>query len=148
MLLNNLSIIVRHSRVFAMRKLQKFDIGWAEEVILMFLAGNNNCNQDAISKYFVTDKGTIAKTLSKLEEKKLVERVVNPSNKREKLISLTKEGQEIIVYMKELLMQLEKCVYQGIQKDDIEKFDNLTKIMADNLVRELYDEGENDEKSE
>lgn len=141
MLLNKLSIIVRHSRTFSIRKLQEYDIGFAEQVVLMYLIEHKNVNQDSIAKHFMIDKGTIAKTISKLEQKELIERHENPSNKRENLLSISKKGEAITGDMNKILEEWYEYLFDGLSKDDIERVEKVTEIMAANAAKVIDKDG-------
>ncbi len=132
--MNSLSIIVRHSRIFCERKLQGLDLGFPEQIILMYLFENTNINQDAIAKYFIIDKGAIAKTLSKLEEKGFIERRENPDNKREKLISLSEKGLTIIDDMREIADDWNKNIFNGLNEGQIQEVIMILEKMAKNSV--------------
>ncbi|MBI4857524.1 MAG: MarR family transcriptional regulator [Acetobacterium woodii] len=135
MLMNNLSIIVRHSKVFCERRLHDFGVGFPEQVILMYLASNNGVNQDAIAQHFMLDKGAIAKTLRKLEEKGLIERHQNPENKRENLISIAPQGQNILGEMGKALTEWNQYFFEGLSADDIKQYERITNIIADNVAK-------------
>jgi len=134
MSMNSLSIIVRHSRTFCEHKLREFDIGFPEQVILMYLSDNRNVRQEDIAKYFMIDKGAITKTLTKLEEKSYVERHENPQDKREKLIQLSARGEQIIVFMGKILEEWNQHCLQGLSEEDIRQFERISQIMADNVA--------------
>lgn len=135
MLMNNLSIIVRHSKVFCERRLLDFGVGFPEQVILMYLASNNGVNQDAVAQHFMLDKGAIAKTLRKLEEKGLVERHQNPENKRENLISIAPDGQSILGEMGKALDEWNQYFFEGLCDDDIRQYERITDIIVNNVAK-------------
>ncbi|KAF5073851.1 MarR family transcriptional regulator [Acetobacterium wieringae] len=135
MLMNNLSIIVRHSKVFCERRLHNSGVGFPEQVILMYLASNNGVNQDAIAQHFMLDKGAIAKTLRKLEEKGLIERHQNPENKRENLISIAPAGQSILGEMGAALEEWNQSFFEGLSDEEIQQYRRITKKIADNVAR-------------
>lgn len=135
MLMNNLSIIVRHSKVFCEHRLRDFGVGFPEQVILMYLASNNGVNQDAIAQHFMLDKGAIAKTLRKLEEKGLIERHQNPENKRENLISIAPDGQSILGEMGKALTEWNQYFFEGLNVEDIRQYERITNIIADNVAK-------------
>lgn len=135
MLMNNLSIIVRHSKVFCERRLHDFGLGFPEQVILMYLSSNNGVNQEAIAQHFMLDKGAIAKTLRKLEEKGLIERHQNPENKRENLISIAQEGQSILGEMGAALNEWNQCFFEGLSEDDIRQYEQITEKITDNVAK-------------
>ena len=88
MFITDLSILTRYSRTFFERRLREINIGFTEQLILRYLYQSEGVNQDTIAKHFMLDKGSIAKTLNKLEKKELIRRTENPNNKREKIISI------------------------------------------------------------
>lgn len=132
MLMKDLSIIVRQMRVFSERKLQHRNIGFPEQVILMYLLRHENINQEQIGKFFEIDKGAIAKTMRKLEEKGLITRQENPENKREKRVFLTLEAKEIITEMQSILETWNQCVYKNISAEERAIFEKTLGIMAAN----------------
>ena len=146
MLMNNLSIIVRHSKVFCERRLQDYGVGFPEQVILMFLASNDGINQDAIAQHFLLDKGAIAKTLRKLEEKGLILRHQNPENKRENLISITPAGQGILGEMGKALQAWNASFFEGLSEEDIRQYERITKTIADNVAKLTEKDSEQDQK--
>lgn len=135
MLMNYLSIIVRHSKVFCERRLHEFEVGFPEQVILMYLSSNNEVNQDAIAQHFMLDKGAIAKTLRKLEEKDLIKRHQNPENKRENLITISRAGQGILAEMGAALNEWNQYFFEGLSADDIRQYERITKKIADNVAK-------------
>ena len=135
MLMNNLSIIVRNSRTFCEHRLREFDIGFPEQIILMYLSEYGKVNQEDISKYFRIDKGAIAKTSGKLEEKGFVERKENPDDKREKLIQLSEKGRETIQTMRAILEEWNSLYLEGLSEEDIRQFERITGIMAENTTK-------------
>jgi DNA-binding MarR family transcriptional regulator len=134
MLMNNLSIIMRHSRTFCERKLREYDIGFPEQVILMYLSEHKYVSQEDIAKYFMIDKGAIAKSLSKLETKEYVIRKENPVDKRGKLILLSKTGEQILSHMGTLLEEWNQYFFMGLSVEEMDEFDRLSKIIADNVA--------------
>jgi MarR family transcriptional regulator for hemolysin len=135
MVINNLSIIARHTRIFIERKLQDFDIGYTEEVIIMFLLGKQNINQESIAKHFMLDKGAIAKTMNKLEEKEMIQRYENPENKREKLISLTEKGENIVKHINIIMDEFHNNIFEGLSESDIKQLANYIEIMSTNISK-------------
>lgn len=137
MFMSDLSIIVRCGYVFASRLLKDYDISGGEQPILMYLAGNPNINQDAIAKHYMIDKGAVAKTLAKLEEKGFVQREINPDNQREKFISLTEKGQESISRLSEFLDTWNELLFKGICDEDVKLFEEVVAKIASNAIAAL-----------
>ena len=100
----------------------------------MFLSKNENVNQEAISKRYMIDKGMVAKTLSKLEEKGFIIREQNPDNKRENLISLTEKGVFILDNIHSTLDEWNDILMKDMSQDEINYLKNLTRKMAKNIA--------------
>lgn len=147
-IMNAISIITRYSKVFFDRNLIDINVSFTEQFVIMYLCKNNSVNQDSIAKYFMIDKGAIAKTLNHLEDKKLILRTDNPSNKREKLISPTNEGKQILGFMNDKLLEWDSLLFEGLSEEEIESFKRITLKISDNATRVINRRSMSDEKSE
>ena len=135
MLMSNLSIIIRYSRTFSERALQNYGLGFPEQLILMYLVKNPNVNQDTFAQHFMIDKGSIAKTVGKLEKKKMIERTENPNNKREKLIKISLKGADILNIMENTLKDWNDVIFCGLTKDEIIQFERLSDMVEANVAK-------------
>ncbi|SDM79221.1 DNA-binding transcriptional regulator, MarR family [Acetanaerobacterium elongatum] len=135
MIMNALSIIVRYSRNFSERKMKPFDIGFPEQVVLMYLSQHDGINQDAIAHHFMIDKGAIAKTIGKLEEKGHIEKSPNKENKRENLISLTSKGKSMLGLMNNVLEEWNDGMMDGLSREEIEQFNRIAEKIEANVLK-------------
>lgn len=135
MLMNSLSIIARGSQVYATRKLSEYGINATEEYILMYLMGNSDANESAIAKFFKLDKGSIARSLQKLESKGFISRKVNDENQREKVITLTEKALNIKDVLSGLLVDWRKKIYCGLSNDEILAFEKTVEKIAENITK-------------
>ena len=135
MFMSDLSIIVRGGQVYSTRKLADYGINAAEEYILMYLIGHQNTNQDAIAKFFMVDKGSVARSLQKLESKGFISRKVNDENQREKVITLTKKAYDLKDVLHELLVEWRKEMYDGLSDDEILSFEKTLEKLAQNISK-------------
>jgi DNA-binding MarR family transcriptional regulator len=135
--MDNMSILVRYCRIFTERKLREFDLTFGEQIIIMFLSTHENVNQEIISKTYMIDKGMIAKTLDKLEQKGFVMRRQNPENKRENIVSLRQKGIDILVNMSAVLAEWNDILYEGISEDEVESVKRITGRMVENVANYL-----------
>ncbi len=142
MLMADASVIVRKMRVYADRCMNGGTIGFPERLILMFLKAHGSSNQESISEELQVDKGSIARTISKLEEKGLVSREINPNNKREKLVSLLPKAEDELDQMQDSYQQLEKAMFEGLTEEDIEKTSECLSRIAANLTKALKEQDE------
>jgi len=135
MFMSDLSIIVRGGQVYSTRKLSDYGINAAEEYILMFLFGNRNANQEAIAKFFKLDKGSVARSLQKLESKGFISRKVNDENQREKVITLTKKALDLKEVLNGLLVDWRKELYHGLSNDEISTFETTLERLVGNIEK-------------
>lgn len=135
MLMSNLSIIVRGSQVYCSRKLSDFGINSAEEYILMYLMGHKDANQDAVAKFFMLDKGTVARSLQKLESKGFIVRKINDGNQREKVITLTEKALNLKQVLSELLLDWRSAMFDGLSEKEIAAFEAAVDRISDNISK-------------
>jgi DNA-binding MarR family transcriptional regulator len=83
---------------------------------LLAIHNNKNLSQDDLAATFGQSKGTIAKALRKLEDKKYVERKIDENNRRKYILNATKKGEELAILLKKELDEWEEKV--GIDKLD------------------------------
>lgn len=142
MVMHSLSIIVRYHRIFCERQLESFgvNLGYPEQSVLLMLSAYDRINQDTIARHFMIDKGSITKTISKLEAKQLILRWENPENKREKLLALTETGQAMIDRMNQVQSDWEKAVFAGLSSDEMAQLDSLAGIITSNAIKALQQE--------
>ncbi|MDF2484048.1 MAG: putative transcriptional regulator [Herbinix sp.] len=134
MFIAHMSIIVRYCRIFFERALADINIGLPEHHILIYLSKNDTVNQDAIAKHYSIDKGTIAKSMNKLEEKGLIIRTDNPNNKREKQITLSDKGYSILSDMQKTTDEWYSSVFEGLSKDEIDQLSGILEKISVNAV--------------
>lgn len=135
--MDNFEVIVRYWRSFTEKKLKEFDLTFGEQIIIIFLSKNENVNQESISKRYMIDKGMVAKTLTRLEDKGFIKREQNPNNKRENIISLTEKSAYIIKYINTIFDDWNKILYGEMSKEDIDCVKRLTGKMAENVAKYL-----------
>lgn len=135
--MDNLEVIVRYWRNFTEKRLREFDLTFGEQIIIIFLSKNENVNQESISKRYMIDKGMVAKTLTRLEDKGFIKREQNPNNKRENIISLTTKSAYIMKDINAIFDDWNKILYGEMSKADIECVKKLTGKMVENIVKYL-----------
>ena len=139
MLMNHFSAIARASHMFFERSLQEHSVNMSEQLVLMYLSMVPEANQDSVAKHYKLDKGTIAKTIAKLEKKGFINRRQNKRNRRENLITLTEEGHKLINDMQQLISQWEESAFAGIEEEEKEAFIQILSqvvMNVENLVKE------------
>lgn len=132
-----LSIISRGSEIFFARCLDDFGITASEAIILMYLYEHDKPRQEDLSDYFMLDKGTIAKTLRKLENKEMIERFVNTEDQREKVINVIEKGLCIKDMITNLVRLWHEKMFEGLSQSDILLFEHTLSKITDNVTHSL-----------
>jgi DNA-binding MarR family transcriptional regulator len=134
---NDLSIIARGGEIFMSRCLSDFGITAAEVMILSYLYDHENPRQEDLAEFFMLDKGSVAKTLQKLEKKELIERQINPEDQREKVILLTEKG----FCVRDTCLSLKKIwhetMFSGVSPESAAVFVRVLDKMAHNVTASL-----------
>ena len=68
--------------------------------LLKIYYSERELSQEDFCNIFCQSKGTVAKTLRKLEDKGYIERIINKDNRRKYILKLTKKGDELIPVLK------------------------------------------------
>ena len=132
MFMNDLSILVRQMRVYADRRFSKTGSSFSEQLVIMYLIGHGPSSQMRIADGLKIDKGSIAKTVSKMEEKGFVSTEVNGKNRREKVVSLAPGSSAAVDLMYEVLGSWEAGVSKGVDPGEREIFDRVLRRMVEN----------------
>lgn len=139
--MNDLSILVRQMRVYADRRFSKTESSFSEQLVLMYLIGHGPSSQMQVANGLKVDKGSIAKTIAKMEEKGFVSTKVNEKNRREKTISLAPGSSTTVDLMSEVLRDWEEGINEGIDPEDRETFVCVLKRMVANSSSMIEEEG-------
>jgi len=86
------------------------------------------------------DKGAIARTLLKLENKELIIRTVDEKDQRKKFIQLSPKGYSLKTVCSNLLCTWHETLLKNISEQDIEVFERVLKTMALNVTSNLENE--------
>lgn len=139
--MNDLSILVRQMRVYADRRFLETESSFSEQLVLMYLIGHGSSSQMQIANGLKVDKGSIAKTIAKMEEKGFVSTEVNEKNRREKIISLAPGSSTTVDLMSSVLHDWEARINEGIDPEDRETFVRVLKRMVANSSAMVEEEG-------
>ncbi|MBM7614066.1 MarR family winged helix-turn-helix transcriptional regulator [Alkaliphilus hydrothermalis] len=123
--MENLSYLLikasRHLKNSLDKKLSKFNVTAAQFSVLNQIANKNGLITSAeVASNLDSDRPTISVIINRLEEKKLIEKVSNPEDKRSVYLRLSKDVFEL---MKELRMasdQLNCDIFSDFDKNEID----------------------------
>jgi len=106
----------------------------AEQCCVLFcLWKNDGLNQNEIAEQTYKDKTTISRHIHHLMEKGFVKRAILESDKRNRLIFLTKSGKELKSITLEIIKDVESKIYIGVSNDEQQVFMSILNRVICNL---------------
>ena len=87
-----ITMIYRGQSIYINHQLQNFDINASQLHLLFEISHQKEINQEKIAVRCNINKGSVARSIKKLEEKDLITRKTDDENRRQKKISLTEKG--------------------------------------------------------
>ncbi|MBR4447953.1 MarR family winged helix-turn-helix transcriptional regulator [Methanobrevibacter sp.] len=128
-----ITIIARGQTTYLNHELKDLDINSTQLHLLFEISNRNDLNQEMISSGCSIDKGAVARSVKKLEEKGLVSRKVDEDNRRQNKISLTQKGRKTL---DESIGLLNKFEEELIDESIIEK-ELLQKALKEIAIRTM-----------
>ncbi len=101
--------------------------------VLYFLSENNGCNQQCICNNLAIAKTAMVKVIDHLIKNDLVDRVINPDDRREHFITLTKKGIKQTEEVVRSFVALDKEIFSKISKEEQEIFTTVLEKLSFNL---------------
>ena len=120
--------------VYVNRNLEEFGINTTQLHLLFEIAHESNINQEMIAARCNINKGAVARSIRKLEEKGLVKREIDENNRRQNRLSLTKDGEDILIKACGVLRDWEDSV---ILDDGYIKKELLQKVLKEIAVKTI-----------
>lgn len=86
-------------------------------------------NQCQLGEELLIDKASMVRILDHLSSKGMIERIVNPSDRREYLLNITQEGEKWVKMIREIITETNEMFLAFLPEDEREKFsENLVKM--------------------
>lgn len=112
----------RMLRVHLNKTFQKLglDISMEQWFILFRLYERSGQSQSELADKDLNDHPNITRMIDALEKRQLVKREADPDDRRRHLISLTEEGQQLMLDMMPVVVEVREQVFGGIPQSDID----------------------------
>lgn len=101
--------------------------------ILYFLYEHNGCNQQCICNNLAIDKTAMVKVIDYLIKLGIVDRNVNPKDRREHFIVLTKKGVKQTEEIVKRFQEIDEEIFTNISSDEKETFLKTLNQLSSNL---------------
>ncbi|MBE6512939.1 MAG: MarR family transcriptional regulator [Methanobrevibacter olleyae] len=113
-----ITMIARGHSFYLNHRLEDLNINASQLHSLFEIKCSNGLNQDEIAKRCNLDKGSVARSLRKLEEKELIVKEIDENNRRQNKISLTSKGEYVIEESLKILDDWENEIFKEIDEDE------------------------------
>ena len=129
-----ITMIARGQTIYLNHHLKNLGINSTQLHLLFEISHQNNINQEKIASRCNINKGAVARSIKKLEEKKLIIRTIDKENRRQNKVSLTPEGEKTLNESRVLLKKWEDEVLceNIIEKELLQK---VLKKIAINTIK-------------
>ncbi len=117
----------------AEEKLEKYGLVKGQFQLLSLIKENDGSTQKDLASYFNIKYSSMSQRINKLENLGYIRRVHEDGNFKNNRIYITKEGKLAATQCKRLINELDKKLYKGISKKDIQTFENILINMSDNI---------------
>lgn len=129
-----IAIIARGMQIYLNHHLDDLGINATQLHLLIEISNQCDINQENISKRCNINKGAVARSIKKLEEKGLVSRQIDENNRRQNKVSLTELGEETLKGSMKILNEWEDEII--LEKGYIDK-ELLQKILKEIAIRTM-----------
>ncbi len=109
------------------------DISAVHMLLLGYLCENEGVNQQTLTEYMFRDKTATTRWIDFLETKDLVVRVPDKTDRRQKMIYLTKKGRGMVGELIQIVRKTENDALQGIEPQKVATCKEVLKQVRGNL---------------
>ena len=127
------SIIRRCELAYIRSELEEFGLSPLEGRLIRLLK-DKFCSQEELAEDLDIDKSRIARTMFLLEEKRLVHRVINEKNRRQKIVSLTENGLKVYETICDIYEAWDDICYRGFTDEERKMNQEFIKRISQNVL--------------
>ena len=101
--------------------------------LMAYILEHPGCTQGEIADFLYISAASVATSCKRLEKEGLIERRVDPVNRRKNQLFVTAEGEELTREKRTMLERVDERTFEGIGEADREVFSRVLDRMLDNL---------------
>ena len=116
------------------KNLLEHDVTAEQWAVLSSLWKKNGQTQQALADYTNKNKASITHLIDNLEKRKLVERLVDEEDRRNKLVHLTPEGANLQETLTKVVSKTMKKITADVNKKELKQCKKALKKMVDTLL--------------
>nr|WP_294936039.1 MarR family transcriptional regulator [uncultured Flavobacterium sp.] len=127
----NIDHSIRLYRMYAQKKLREhgFKITIDQWLVIKCILENPTITQHELSELVFKDNASVTRIIDLLVKARYLEKTINPDDRRKFILKVTKEGEEIIGNVQEIVLQNRSKALKGIDQRELE--------IADAVLRKI-----------
>lgn len=103
-------------------KKEGLDLTNGQSAIMVVLEHERQTTMGDLCRILETDNSAVTRLVNKLEKRELVERRINPEDRRQMLVALTDSGLEKAAILKKIAQETNKRIQEGFSREDMTAF--------------------------
>jgi MarR family transcriptional regulator, temperature-dependent positive regulator of motility len=131
------SMIHRTRMMYLNDRMKNLDITAGQFPFIVVLSHEEGITQDELAAHFHIDKGTVARALRKLEDKKYLFRKVDDLNRRRYLIYLTEKGRKAVPQIINIDKEWEDSMCSEFSEEEYQNLFGILKVLASNSLENV-----------
>ena len=133
-ILNHLISLKETHDYYLKQFLKETEITYCQYYMFMLLYYEPNVNQSDIAKACFMNRSGVSRAFSDFEKKGLIERKINPNNKREYITTLTDKGLKTARFLEEKELEWDAMICEELDLTHSELMDSLSKLSMKSLL--------------
>ncbi len=126
-------------RIFERLSLENgIEISGGQGRILFILWKTDNLTISEISEKTSLAKNTVSVVIDGMVNKGIVERTINPKNRRQTIVSLTDYAKSLQTKYEAVSQQMNLLFYQGFSEEEQQQFEQYLARILETLIRNLH----------
>lgn len=121
----NIDKAIRTYRMFAMKKIREkgYKITIDQWLIIKSILENPEITQQELAKNVFKDNASVTRIIDLMVKSNYLNRKVDTNDRRKSILSVTKEGKDIIEKVQNIVLENRKIALEGINKEDLDAMD-------------------------
>ncbi|NCA80145.1 MAG: MarR family transcriptional regulator [Sphingobacteriia bacterium] len=125
-----ISILYRFGQGYVGKKLEEYNIGSGQYPLLLTLSRHNGISQEELAGYLKIDKGSIAKSVKKLEDDAYIKKSIDCDDKRAYKVFLTQKALDIMPLVEKAIKDWEGIIVSDLSDNEKQVMEQLLCKMA------------------
>lgn len=114
--------------------MNNYDLSPGQPKVLRYLNQHQDCKLRDIASECDIESATVSKMIDNLESKKMITRMINPSNKRAYQLNITDYGKQSLEKWNKHCLEIENISLKGFSEKEKEQFEDYLSRMYENLT--------------